>query len=268
MAIPILKAGFSNNMSKVLGKVEWNLGIQTLNLDNTEIGKNKWKDTIIDISLLTYSRFFPKKILYHVDDRTFRRGSTLYLDEGFVDNNHILGVQDLDWTTLAQCFGVYDVGGLSPSVVYPSITGSNAMYSPEEVMAMQARADANSLVGVNVFVQYEAPNMVHINGISGGNLVEMLKDFNLNILVKHDPTLVTIEQTKMETFEELCSSDVAKFILDHLKYIENNDVVFAQINLHLDDLRQWVDKKDGIVAKLEEGYVNPANPATPLVITF
>jgi hypothetical protein len=77
---------------------------------------------------------------------------------------------------------------------------------------------------------------------------------------------MTIEPTKMETFEQLAEADVANFLYQNLKYYEGLETVYASIDMKLSDLQDKASKRDDIVSKLEESYVSASNKNQPLMI--
>ena len=260
---PNVANGFANNMSTLLNKAERKLGLKMLSLP-PEIGKAEWQKVIVEDSLMTFSRYFPKRMRYPINPQiTPHRDNVYFIDEQFVQNNVIIGVADIDWSSFGQSNGYYPDSGYVEDA-FAQMAG----YSFEDVMTLQMQADMYSLTNNRVFVDYEPPNQVKFTGITNKNLVGSFRQFDIFILVKHDPSLVTISQTKMETFEDLCYADIAQFVIDNLKYVEDNNVVFAQLKLHLDDLRRFADRRDDIVNTLKEAQVSASNPSSPIMITF
>ena len=78
---------------------------------------------------------------------------------------------------------------------------------------------------------------------------------------------MTISPTMMETFEKLAQADIATMLYQQLKYYDGLDTVFANIDLKLDDLRAWSEKRDDIVRELDDAHVSTANEFGSLIMT-
>jgi hypothetical protein len=70
----------------------------------------------------------------------------------------------------------------------------------------------------------------------------------------------------METFEALAQADIANFLYTHLKYYDKLETVYATIDLKMDELEREAGKRDGIMEKLEGGYVTAANDDQPYIL--
>ena len=56
-------AGYANNMTNLLNKIENRLGTKPLNLP-ADIAKDKWADVIKNDTLVTFSRYYPHAFKY------------------------------------------------------------------------------------------------------------------------------------------------------------------------------------------------------------
>ena len=92
-------AGYANNMSNLLNKIEMRLGTKPLNLP-ADISKDKWADVIKMDTLVTFSRFYPHAFKYQLgpDDK---KDGCYYLDEDTIGGLKILGLRDLSWEDFA-----------------------------------------------------------------------------------------------------------------------------------------------------------------------
>ena len=72
-------AGYANNMTNLLNKIEMRLGTKPLNLPK-DISKDKWADVIINDTLVTFSRYYPHAFKYHLGDFGTQFG---YVIEGY-----------------------------------------------------------------------------------------------------------------------------------------------------------------------------------------
>ena len=71
----------------------------------------------------------------------------------------------------------------------------------------------------------------------------------------------------METFEKLAQADVANMLYQQLKYFDNTETVFANIDLKIEDLRTWSEKREDIVRELDDAHVSTANEFGSLIMT-
>ena len=79
---------------------------------------------------------------------------------------------------------------------------------------------------------------------------------------------MTIEPTKMETFEQLAVSDVAIYLYNNLKYYNNINTPYATAELQIDILQDYANRRDYIVQQLRDGYVNFGNRNMPMLLTI
>jgi hypothetical protein len=71
----------------------------------------------------------------------------------------------------------------------------------------------------------------------------------------------------MEIFEQLAQADIATFLFQNLKYFDQQDTVYMQLDLKLDTLQEWANKRDDIIRQLEEAHTTTANEAQPIIMT-
>ena len=77
---------------------------------------------------------------------------------------------------------------------------------------------------------------------------------------------MTISPTMMETFESLAQCDVAIFLYQQLKYFDDFDTTYAQLQLKLDTLQSWADRREDLVNKLDEAHTTTANFEQSMII--
>ena len=97
-------AAYTNNMSDLLNKVERRLGLVPLTpYLPKEYNKETWADIIKTDTLITFSRFYPRKIPFRVTPKTApKKSGWYYIDESYIGNQKILGIGDLDWTAFSN----------------------------------------------------------------------------------------------------------------------------------------------------------------------
>ena len=254
--------GYSNNMSVLLSKIQRRLGMIPLckHLPD-EYNISAWADVIREETIETFSRFYPRKIKFKVNDMTAPlKNGWRYLDEDYIGNQKILGVADIDWSDftnnslgLAQQFGY----GL------PDIGMTN--FSIADIQTLTMRANYASMFNNQLIPEFEYPNKVRLTAV-GQNSVD-IGEYVLNLYVTHLDDLTSIPPTAMEIFEQLAQADVATFLYRNLKYFDGLETVFSTIDLKLSDLESESSKRESIIDKLESNYVSAGNDAIPYIMT-
>ena len=257
----------ANNMSRLLTKIERRLGLVPLTPKlPKEFNKEAWADVIREDTMRTFSRYFPNKIRFVVDDTTCEKRvedhkTVYYIKEELIEGVELLGVRDIDWqdtsadnVSLGQTAGYgYYVPNYGP-----------AQETLTSYMGYQAAADNASLYNNNIFLEFTYPNKIWIS--RAGNLDVNLSRFVVQLLVEHN-TLATISPTKMETFEALATADIANFLWKNLRYFDGLETIYLNIDLKLNELEQEAGKREGIIDKLENSYVSAANDNIPYIMT-
>ena len=256
-------AGYQNNMSKLIDKIEWRLGLIPLTKHlPEEFGKNAWATVIKEDSLLTYSRYVPRRFSFKVTPQTApKKGPWYYIDEDYVGSQSILGVGDIDWTK----FGNRSIG-LAQTFGYGTIdAGLAANYTLDDIMGMKQRADYASMFSNQIIPEFEAPNKIKL--VAAGNYDVNIGEFNIILYLKHLDSLTSIPPTAMEKFEQLAQADVAGFLVNNLKYWDGFETVFSTIDLKMSNLESEYGKRESIIDYLEQNYVSANNRAIPLIMT-
>ena len=256
-------AGYQNNISKLIDKIEWRLGLIPLTKHlPDEFGKDAWATVIKEDSLLTYSRYVPRKFSFKITPQTApKKGGWYYIDEDYVGSQSILGVGDIDWTK----FGNRSIG-LAQTFGYGTIdAGLAANFTLDDIMGMKNRADYASMFSNQIIPEFEAPNKVRL--VAAGNYDVDIGEFNIILYLKHLDSLTSIPPTAMEKFEQLAQADVAGFLVNNLKYWDGFETVFSTIDLKMSNLESEYGKRDSIIDYLESNYVSANNRAIPLIMT-
>ena len=256
-------AGYQNNMSKLIDKIEWRLGLIPLTKHlPEEFGKNAWAMVIKEDSLLTYSRYVPRKFSFKVTQQSApKKGPWYYIDEDYVGSQSILGVGDIDWTK----FGNRSIG-LAQTFGYGTIdAGLAANYTLDDIMGMKQRADYASMFSNQIIPEFEAPNKIRL--VAAGNYDVNIGEFNIILYLKHLDSLTSIPPTAMEKFEQLAQADVAGFLVNNLKYWDGFETVFSTIDLKMSNLESEYGKRESVIDYLEQNYVSANNRAIPLIMT-
>lgn len=255
--------GFSNNMTRLLNKLENRLPVKTLILPD-EVNKDSWASVIENDTLVTFSRYMPRKFNYEVIPIQHpKKNGWFLLDESIVGpETKILGVQDINWSDFSQ-----DTLTYHQNMGWGTYDYLMQSYGVEDIALAQMRADHMSLFNNGIYLDFEPPNKFRVQSCTGADLSKSIGKFHMYILLEHRPDLTTISPTQMEIFERLAQADVAKFIYNGLVHYDGVQTAYAQIDLKLDLLQDEAAKRDEVIQKLEEGYVSAANANQPMILT-
>jgi hypothetical protein len=253
-------AGYANNISNLLNKIEMRLGTKPLNLP-ADIAKDKWADVIRNDTLVTFSRYYPHKFKYLLGPEDKKDGC-YYLDEDKIGGLKILGLRDLSWEDFAT-----DSLGVQESSGYGIYDFYGANYDMADVSMFQMRADHMSMFNRGIYPVFEPPNKIRLQSATAQDIGGISK-FHVWIFVEHNPNLTTISPTQMETFEALAQADIAQFLYRYLKYYDQLQTVYATIDLKLQDLETEAGKRDEVINYIKESYVSASNANQPLMMTI
>ena len=144
----------------------------------------------------------------------------------------------------------------------------SSQYGLDEIGLLQARADVTSFYNTTIYPEFKYPNKVRFKTAAGTAAINFQYDtVPLTLLIEHSDDLSTIAPTKMEIFEDLATADVASFLYENLKYFDNLETVFANVDIKLDSLKERADRRENVVNDLKDGYVSAANSNQPLIYT-
>lgn len=259
---------YSNNMTKLVKKIENRLGLRMLApyLEKIEMGKSVWaEEIIIPDTLTTFSRYFPNEVIYPVNRATPAKDGWYFIDEEFIEGLEVLGIRDLDWKSFSDNNLAYMQESGYGVVDYVSMQSSLGL---EDIGYMQMRKDLGSLFNNGIFIDFKAPSMFKLTCATSIDINTAFRQFKITLLVKHNDNLLTISPTMMEIFEELAISDVAGFIFRQLKFYDGLDTVYGSIDLKLNELEDRMNQRDSIIEKIKDNYVNAANKAIPFIMTI
>lgn len=252
-----------NATTTLLNKIERRLGTKILNLPK-ELDKDVWMNEVIaNDSLDTFSRYFPYRMDYYLTcDR--RKGPYYLIDEATCSSVKIIGAGDINWHLLSRMYPSFGFGTGFFSTFDMFTTGMNI----EDVMLTQMITDHASIYKAGIYPQFVPPNMIKMESQLSNNMLESLRSIPINLYTKHSENLMTIEPSKMETFEKLATCDVATFLYNNLKYFTNVSTAYATTELPLDVLQDWMNRRDDVIQYLEETFVSASNRNQPIMITI
>ena len=253
----IIKA--TNRMTALLNKIERRLGLRTFPLPET-INKDTWHEVIEEDTLPTFSRFFPHKITVIIDN-TCEKDGYYFIDKHLPEGTEILGVKDVDWTAY-RVDPRFDRYGIN-FATYDFISRD---YCVDDVALSQVAADFTSLFNLGIYIEFLKPNKIRLVSVNGSP-VSRYRPFPLEIFIQHPANLMTISPTMMESFERLAQADIATYLYQNLKYYDGTDTAFVNIDLKLDALQEWYNRREDIVKELDEAHTSTANENQPCIIT-
>jgi hypothetical protein len=134
-------------------------------------------------------------------------------------------------------------------------------------MLLQARADMVSVFNNSIFIDFQQPNKIKLQSVTGGSIRGNIGRMPIDLYVTHPTNLSTIPPTQMEIFENLATSDVANMLVAYLSHYEGLETVFASVDLKLSYIERWADRREEFVQQLKDGYVSPANENQPILYT-
>ena len=251
-----------NKMTNLINKIERRLGTNVINLPE-QLAKEQWHNIIEQDTIPTFSRYLPNAIKVLVDTKTSDEDGYSWVDTNLPDSIKILGIRDIDW----HSFGMINGGARTPAGfgIYDMFS---SQYGLEEIALLQMNADITSFYNTTIYPEFKYPNKVRFKTAAGTAAINFqYNSVPLTLLIEHSPDLSTIAPTKMEIFENLATADVAVFLYENLKYFDNLETVFANIDIKLDSLKDRADKREDIINELKDGYVSAANANQPLMYT-
>lgn len=257
----------ANDYTKLLNKIENRLGLIPLTPHLPEqFNKEAWANVIKEDTLVTFSRYFPRKVPFTVSEETCvikkeRNKNWYYIKDEYLGNSKLLGIMDIDWTdTTVDNISVGQTAGYGYYI--PNYGGMQATF--DAFLAQQMSADIASMYNNMIYIDFEYPNKFTIS--RAGGIDVNLKRFAINLLLQHD-NLQTISPTKMEVFESLAQCDIARFLYMNLRYYDNIETVYLNIDLKLNELESEAGKRPDVIDKLENAYVSASNDAIPYIMT-
>lgn len=251
-----------NKMTNLINKIERRLGTNVINLPK-ELAKEQWASIIEQDTIPTFSRYLPNAIKVLVDTKKTDAEGYSWVDTNLPDSIKILGIRDIDW----HAFGTINGGARTPAGfgIYDMFS---SQYGLDEIGLLQMNADISSFYNTTIYPEFKYPNKVRFLTAAGTAAINFQYDsVPLTLLIEHSTDLSSIAPTKMEIFENLATADVASFLYENLKYFDNLETVFANIDIKIDSLKDRADKREEIVNELKDGYVSAANANQPLMYT-
>lgn len=252
----------ANEMTDLINRIELVLATDEMNLPE-HLAKDKWVSKVITpLTLKIFSRYFPNKARIFLDESMKKNGWYL-IDKELFGNANIIGVRDIGWDQFSERSSYFQ-----SACGYGTYDSSLSTYNVEDIGLMQARADQASLFNNGIYVEFQPPNKLRLKTSVNSNLSTIFSRIPIDVLIEHSPNLMTIEPTKMNIFEDLAISDVATFLYERLKYYDQIDTVYATVDLKLQTLEEWKNRRPEFIQRLEDSYVSPSNTNQPMIFSI
>jgi hypothetical protein len=258
----------ANDMTLLLNKIQRRLGLGVLEPRLPEpLQKPHWADVVMEDSIVSFSRYFPNKFRLIVNEDTVDKkmeGNKVwyYVKDEILCGNKLLGVRDIDWTDTSANNNSMTNGSIGTYYYPVGIACPEATFN--DILGLQMYADFSSLYNRGILIEFEYPNRFCLKGLANTNYD--LSNFVVDLLVQHS-SLSTISPTMMETFENLATCDVAAFLYNELKYFDNLETIYVNIDLKLETLQDWANKRENVIEELKNSYVSAANWNQPMIMT-
>lgn len=240
-----------NKMTKLLNKAERRLGLTVINLPDN-LKKETWAEIVKEDTIPTFSRYFPFRHRVIIDHKCEKDGF-FFVDRDLPEGVEIIGVKDIAWDAYRA-----DPRMSNQGLNYGNWDFIAGEYGVADIAMTQMRADYVSLFNLGIYIEEYPPNKIKLVSVNGST-VSRYNPFPVDVYVNQPENLMGISPTMMETFEELAFSDIASALYQNLKYYDGTDTVYSTLDLKLDTLQEWANKRENIVNKLDEAHVTTAN---------
>ena len=253
-----------NRVTDLLNLAEDRLGTDELNLPE-RVSKDVWAHRVLNKPTLnTFSRYLPYGIPYFLTpDR--KKYDYYLIDEKLCESVEVLGCGDIDWKQLSKSNPGWGYGSASYYSMFDFFSNSMNL---DDVASYQMLVDHTSLFKVAAYPIFKPPNMVKIESSLSNNIFDMYKSIPITLFVKHSENLMTIPPTQMEMLEELFVCDVATFLYNRLKYYNQIETVYANHDLQLDVLQDYMARRTDAVQVLKDASVTFSNRYQPMMIVI
>ena len=148
----------SNDISQLLKKIERRLGLSPLmnHLDDSKYGKSAWAEVIKEDTMVSFSRYFPRKLRFVINDETCHKinehGKRKYIiKDEYLNGVKLLGAIDINWQDMStDNISLSQVGGYGYYV--PNYGGLQDTFNT--FLGLQLAADVGSTYNNNIIVDF------------------------------------------------------------------------------------------------------------------
>ena len=256
-----LAGRLGNNMSILLDRIERQLGLSVIPLPD-ELKKDKWAAIIAEDTIPVFSQYFPHKIQVVVEPaQCISKDDWLFIDSCVPEGTRILGVKDVDFQSYradARYAGTY-------GIFVPSTLDYMQNYTFDDFGLATVGADMISLFNLGIYIEFEYPNKIKLVSVNG-QPINYKRPFPLILYVEHPSSLHTISPTMQEFFMRLAKSDIATAIYNVLKFYDGMDTTYSNLDLKLDVLQDWANRRDDIIRDMDAEHVSTANENQSMIM--
>ena len=229
------------NASQLLTAIKMDLGIYGLKLpfDNPD-------ETLMEVirlkTLKTFSIFSPKIEKFPIDLTTLQT-----LKEDYTESIYILPEKypDREIIYVRNVIARNKLAG--NGYVAPIFDGTIGTYL--DMGMMQANADLVSIAAPPITFKFEQPNKLYLY-----NFATAYGILHIEIGYEHAPNLATIPTTSWESFLELATLDVKKFLYNAMKHYTEIQTAYGTINLRIDDWQNAESERKDLVERWKDIY--------------
>jgi hypothetical protein len=192
-------------------------------------------------TLPTLSVYFPFYLEYMLDTQTT-------LVEG-MGNTYNLPTELMGFRIIG-CEKVIDsLGYTASSGMNFGILGTDMVSSMTNFMNTKLSNGLTMAMLPPTTFQFMPPNLLRVhNTYSGRNLFTVLKS-------THRKDFSTLPFGLLESVKRLALADVANDLLGIRNYFQNVGTTFGEINLNLDQLKEWSDKRDDLIESFRKNQL-------------
>lgn len=258
----------ANDMTALLDKIEKRLGLIPLTPHLPKgMQKSDWADVIMDDTIVEFSRYFPNRFKMIISEETCdkkldKETNTMwyYIKDEILQGCKLLGIKDIDWTDTSSANSSLTNGSLGTYYYPASVPCIDATF--QSIVGLQTMADFASLYNRGIVIDFQYPNRFCLKGL--GNANYDLSKFVVILLVQHN-SLNTISPTMMSTFEQLAQADVANYLYMNLRYYDGFETAYVNIDLKLNELNDFAQKRENIIEDIKNAYVSASNTECPII---
>ena len=104
-------------------------------------------------------------------------------------------------------------------------------------------------------------NKVRFQTVNNRDITHYMSVIPLDIMVKNYDDLSTISPGMSEDFDDLACCDIAIFLYNQLKFFDGIETVFTNVDLKMNYLEDWANKRAEVVQRLRDNNVSAGNKA-------
>lgn len=222
-----------NNIKARLGASHRNL-----ELDDSQLVKILQEETLKTLSI--YLPFYVEYLLVFKDNRVEGQMNMYNIPEVIGGQFKVIGVEKVIPSFLAQT-------GLSTG--WYGVLGGDMRAAMSNFLSAKTAASALSSMMVPETFQFLPPSIIRIfNGFSQDSAFLILK-------TTHKLDFSTIPFGYREIVMKLAMADIAGDLLGIRNYFQQINTTFAEINLNVDLLQNWLEKRDDVIEQLRNNQL-------------